>query len=263
MITIGRGKDKRTSEKVEEYKNQLEMFKNENKLAFVTMKGVKTNLIISSRGILYALNDGKIEIVKPYLEKSGHLRYSKKINGKDVKKYIHQMVAEAFIPNPKNKPEVHHKDGNELNNDYRNLMWVTHKEHVILTKYLNQYKGKAGSSNGNSRDYKDSQIEHACKLIEENKLCPTEICKITGISYPEFQHILHRPGYWGYITNKYDFSKYNKFKRQVYTKEQKQEFIHLRNTFPEYTLRKISKIMNVRYEAVKNWNVAYKDYINK
>ena len=236
-------------------------FEDNYKLAFVKIRGHETNLIISSTGVLYKLTDGKIEIVKPYLEKCGHLRYSKKIDGKDVKMYIHQMVAEAFIPNPDKKHIIHHIDGNELNNDYRNLMWVTHKEHVKLTKELNQYKGNVGSNNGKSCSYTDEQIEYVCQMIQDNKLYPEEICNEARISYSEFQHILHRKGYWSYITEKYDLSKYNKYKRQVYTKEQKDSFIKLRIEYPQYTLKKISKILDIRYEAIKNWNVRYKDFI--
>ena len=40
-------------------------------------------------------------------------------------KYIHKLVAQAFIPNPDDLPEINHKDENKLNNDINNLEWCT------------------------------------------------------------------------------------------------------------------------------------------
>lgn len=50
--------------------------------------------------------------------------------GRGNKKYVHQLVAKAFIPNPLNLPEVDHKDTNGLNNNVKNLRWVTHAENL-------------------------------------------------------------------------------------------------------------------------------------
>ena len=59
---------------------------------------------------------------------------NKKVNGYcyvflggKVRKYVHILVALAFIPNPKNLPEVNHKDGDSGNNHKRNLEWKSRK----------------------------------------------------------------------------------------------------------------------------------------
>ena len=49
--------------------------------------------------------------------------------GRESESYkIHRLVAEYFIPNPDNKPEVNHKDLNKQHNYYTNLEWVSRKE---------------------------------------------------------------------------------------------------------------------------------------
>ena len=64
--------------------------------------------------------------------------------GRNNKKYIHRLVAETFIPNPFNLPEVDHKDANGLNNNVYNLQWVTHNENLNNPETLEHVKQNTG-----------------------------------------------------------------------------------------------------------------------
>lgn len=60
----------------------------------------------------------------------GHQVVDLYINGKRKHKHVAVLVAEAFIPNPNNYPEVCHDDGNPYNNHVTNLKWGTHVENM-------------------------------------------------------------------------------------------------------------------------------------
>lgn len=68
-------------------------------------------------------------------------------NGKRKTFRIHRLVALAFIPNPENKPDINHRDGNGENNRTDNLEWVTKNENMWHARYTlgfqNGFKNKA------------------------------------------------------------------------------------------------------------------------
>jgi hypothetical protein len=79
--------------------------------------------------------------------------------GKVKNKLIHRLVAEAFIPNHKNKPEVNHIDGNKQNNCIRNLQWVTASENQIHSIKIGLRKGSRLHNGGSVLLTKDMNDE--------------------------------------------------------------------------------------------------------
>lgn len=71
------------------------------------------------------------------------------MHNKAICRKVHRMVAEAFIPNPDNLPQINHKDGNKLNNHADNLEWCTAKQ--------------------NARHAYDTGLAHGHRLTEEEK----------------------------------------------------------------------------------------------
>lgn len=71
-------------------------------------------------------------ILKKYSNlKNGYLLCSLNKNHKTKALLVHTIVAMAFIPNPYNKSQVNHKDGNKKNNKVENLEWVTPSENQL------------------------------------------------------------------------------------------------------------------------------------
>ena len=91
----------------------------------VILDGQESPFMITKNGMLYREDTGNW--YKPF-ENCGYLSYHMKWHGKTYPRRIHRLVAEAFIPNPENKPFVHHKDHDRFNNSVENLEWATIKE---------------------------------------------------------------------------------------------------------------------------------------
>jgi hypothetical protein len=68
------------------------------------------------------------KVMKTYADKKGYHSIDLRIDKQHKRYLMHRLVAQCFIPNPENKPEVNHKDGDKSNNHLSNLEWATKSE---------------------------------------------------------------------------------------------------------------------------------------
>lgn len=99
--------------------------------------GFEQYYAISNHGRVFSLRFPKLIKTPPNgKNNAGYPTVDLRVDYSHNSKKVHRMVAEAFIPNPENKPYVNHIDGNKLNPHIDNLEWVTAKEnsqHAVRT----------------------------------------------------------------------------------------------------------------------------------
>lgn len=86
------------------------------------------NYQVSNLGRIKSLRSNKI--LQNVLGTDEYFKVCLHKDKKQYNKLIHRLVAETFIPNPENKPQVNHKNGNKLDNNINNLEWCTISENT-------------------------------------------------------------------------------------------------------------------------------------
>lgn len=96
------------------------------------VKGYEGLYEISNTGEVKSIYyNKKPKILKKSMTTTGYYKVGLWKNKRKKSLRVHKLVAKAFIPNPENKPNINHIDGNPLNNHRGNLEWCTQQENVI------------------------------------------------------------------------------------------------------------------------------------
>lgn len=137
---------------------------------------------------------------------------------------VHRVVAQVFCynPDPINKIQVNHIDGNKSNNHYKNLEWMTPSENTQHSNDAGLRKPPFSHDDtkfpedeevihdwqeyGNS-SLSDDDVHKACQMLEDGyRVC--DISAMTGYNRRTVQYIRDRHHLkWKHITELYDFSK--------------------------------------------------------
>lgn len=114
--------------KAQRYEKLKEIVENPDR-EFKQVKGFQSRYKVSQDGIVCDFK--KVRIVSTYLDDNGYERITlQNDKGEHKLTTVHRVVGMAFIPNPDNKPEINHIDGDKQNNHVSNLEWATRKENV-------------------------------------------------------------------------------------------------------------------------------------
>jgi len=108
-----------------------------------------------------------------------------------------RLVAELFIPNLEDKPEVNHIDGDKDNNHADNLEWMTHEENMAHAAANGLIPDRRGERNGRSA-LTAEQVKTMRRIYEEGGKTQTQVGKMFGAS-PYRAHRVLRYKQWTHI----------------------------------------------------------------
>lgn len=162
------------------------------------IEGTTCRYFVSSLGrIISFLPDTKFMFLSQRVDREGYHTTRLTVDGKTSTKFVHRLVAEAFIDKVNNKKFVNHKDGIKTNNHIKNLEWVTHSEniqHAYLTGLCNKNRSlimdKCSGKTYNSIMHaaRDLKISYStCRsylngVIKTNKTCLEYMSKVAALT---------------------------------------------------------------------------------
>jgi hypothetical protein len=114
--------------------------------------------------------------------------------GVRLRQYIHIIIAQLFVDNPENKPEVNHKDGIKLNCEPSNLEWVTHAENLEHANRTGLIKNRPKGSAVHFAKLNEFQV----KEIRQSSLSSRELSRVYGIAYQNIQNVKLRKT-WAHV----------------------------------------------------------------
>ena len=94
---------------------------------------------------------------------------------------VHRLLGEAYLPNPKGLKQINHKDGNKLNNNLRNLEWVTCSDNHRHAYRLGLKKKRFGMQHHNCK-LSDIDIRNIRKSRANKENTNIELAKIYNVS---------------------------------------------------------------------------------
>lgn len=129
-------------------------------------------------------------IMKPFEDEDGYLRIQLINEGNRKKHFVHRLVSLNFIPNPENKPEVNHKEGNKKDNRVWMLEWNTTSENQIHAIVNKLYETAKGEQSGQAK-LKEVQVREMHALWQTGNVTQTYLSKKFEVASSAVSRILN------------------------------------------------------------------------
>jgi hypothetical protein len=136
----------------------------------------------------------KERVLKPSLQSKGYLTVVLQKNGIRNMVLVHRLVAEYFVSNPLNKPQVNHINGVKTDNNIENLEWVYHREN--LDHAIKNNLTLKGEENRNSK-LKDVDVVKIHSLLQKG-ITTKELSESYNVSYSTIDGI-RTNRYWKHL----------------------------------------------------------------
>jgi hypothetical protein len=154
------------------------------------IKGTQERYVVTESGRVFSLWRGNGRGANQYrktIKELKHIFISQKryhgvkilIDGEGKMQYVHRLVAEAFLPNEDDLPQVNHKDADIDNNHWKNLEWCTAQEN---TYHAWENKLYAKGEDHVSAKLKNIEAKLIRKLKTETNITYNELAKVFNVN---------------------------------------------------------------------------------
>jgi len=137
----------------------------------------------------------KERLLKLSFQSKGYLTVVLQKDAKRKMVLVHRLVAEHFIPNIYNKPQINHINGIKTNNRIENIEWVSHREN--LDHAINNDLILKGEKNKKSK-LKDVDVIEIHSLLQKGTTTTKELSETYNVSYSTIDGI-RTNRYWKHL----------------------------------------------------------------
>jgi hypothetical protein len=139
---------------------------------------------VPTRNLPKRIRIEKMKQLRASVHTTGYMRVSL---GRNKHRYVHRLVAQAFLPNPDALPQVDHIDGDRKNNQLGNLRWVTARQNSIAGGERHQWEAQRIAS---AKRRIHEAKKHEYQALHKQGYSLRRIAKLFGTSHSTIRSVL-------------------------------------------------------------------------